>query len=544
MSGAGNGEQIVADDEFDRLWDDAVKEAALNPKNKSRAAEPSEQLAPHNINPHLIVSGATRRRQSLPASRLSSHQSQLVASAGGANSRRRGSALAVQHNKPSGRIKEQSSRPPRGGSAVSFGLNASMIPLPGLPAQQSEAQSSSDEHSSGYRSGVSNPQQPQSSLVEFKPGFSRAKSEGRRLRGRRARSSSNPSTSSTAAMSDGDTSDLASECDSTFNKRNSSSMEEQQREVAEFALKLQPPTETELSLPRTFHATAFKETRSQSSGLVLSLNDKGEAGTVIIKDIHRTSIFSATNLSEGNEVLAINNHRVKYPQQAAKIIKSIKGQVDILFSDGERFPGTKYIRVKKTPSVKTNSHGGRVYSLGIQLNTVKEVVQVVDVESDGPFATSSLRPGDIILTINGTVAVNAYGATKMLANCDKLICALVFSMHDFRLGLTRYLADEKWDLAWNDAGDEVTLSKTCAGGNSYGSSSSDDGRMKFVLKFYAEEYSWQCIQSENAEDEVYRSVIQPLVNDMNSNFDAVVTNLGATVKEAYLEQQAEMGPQC
>ena len=30
----------------------------------------------------------------------------------------------------------------------------------------------------------------------------------------------------------------------------------------------------------------------------------------------------------------------------------------------------------------------------------------------------------------------------------------------------------------------------------------------------------------------------------NSNFDAVVTNLGATVKEAYLEQQAEMGPQC
>ena len=121
MSGAGNGEQIVADDEFDRLWDDAVKEAALNPKNKSRAAEPSEQLAPHNINPHLIVSGATRRRQSLPASRLSSHQSQLVASAGGANSRRRGSALAVQHNKPSGRIKEQSSRPPRGGRRSASG---------------------------------------------------------------------------------------------------------------------------------------------------------------------------------------------------------------------------------------------------------------------------------------------------------------------------------------------------------------------------------------------------------------------------------------
>lgn len=485
MSGAEDGEQIVADEDFDRLWDDAVKTAALNPKNKSRAEEPSEQLLPRNINPHLI-SGTMGRRQSLPASRLS-RRNHLGASAGGAN-RWRDSPAVVQQKKPSSRIKEGQSSRPRGGS-VSY-------------AQ------------------------------------------------RRARSSNNFTTSSAAGMSDGDVSDLASECDSTFNKRSSDSMEEQQREVAEFALKLHPPTETELILPRTFHATAFKDSRSQSSGLVLSLNDKREAGKVIIKDIHETSIFSATNLSEGNEILAINNHRVKYPQQAAKIIKSIKGRVDILCSDGERFPGTKYVRVKKTPSVKTDSHGGRVYSLGIQLNREKEVVQVAHVESDGPFANSSLRPGDIILTINGTVTVNANGATKLLANCEKLICALVFSMHDFRLGLTRYLADEEWEVAWNDAGDEVALSKSSstssfAGGNSDGScSSSDGGRMKFVIKFYPGQYSCQCIQSENAEDEVYRNVIQPLVNDMNSNFDIVVSNLSATVEKAYLEQQAKMGSQC
>ena len=480
MTGAGNGEQIVADEDFDRLWDAAVKEAILNHKYKPRAEEPAEQLLPRNINPHLI-SGATRRRQSLPASRLS-HRNHPNASPGGANGRR-DSLAVVQQKKPSGRIKEQSSRP-RGGS-VSY-------------AQ------------------------------------------------RRPRSLNN---STTAGMSDGDVSDLASECDSTFNKRNSGSIEEQQREVAEFVLKLHPPTETELSLPRMFHAIAFKESRSQLSGLVLSLNDKREAGTVIVKDIHKTSIFSATNLREGNEILAINNHRVKYPQQAAKIIKSIKGVVDILYSDGERFPGMKYVRVKKTPSVKTNSHGGRVYSLGIQLSTAKEVVQVVRVDSDGPFANSSLCPGDIILTINGTVAANANGATELLANCDELICALVFSMRDFRLGLTRYLADERWDLAWNDAGDEVTLSKfssssSFADGHSDGSCSVDDGKMKFVIKFFHEEYSCQCIQSENAEDEVYRNVIQPLVNDMNSHFDTVVNSLSATVEEAYLERQAEMESQC
>ena len=112
----------------------------------------------------------------------------------------------------------------------------------------------------------------------------------------------------------------------------------------------QPPimaTSTSFSIPVIIQISAYKDTPERLTGLVLSLNRGNEIGTVMVKDITPTSIFAHTPLRPGHEILTINKSRVKCPQRAAKIMRSLSGEVKLLVSEGGRPMGTRYIRVRR-----------------------------------------------------------------------------------------------------------------------------------------------------------------------------------------------------
>ncbi|EED94314.1 predicted protein [Thalassiosira pseudonana CCMP1335] len=279
------------------------------------------------------------------------------------------------------------------------------------------------------------------------------------------------------------------------------------------------------TLPCTLNVSAFKQSTDQLSGLVLARNGKSEAGVVVVKDMSPTSIFAETTLRKGHEILSINSHRVKCPMRAAKIIKSIKGDVNFFVSEGQRAPGVRYVRVKKedtlesTTSVaqdekyttKDNANG-----IGIQLESRQGLVRVTHVDADGLFGKASLFPGDIILTVNGEATNNSSHAMKLLLKSQEsnLIIALVYSVTDFRIGLLDQVLQTPWDIKWSEGYQEAIISRITLRGQ----------QVSFVLNFYNQE--WECqykpLKNNDALASVFKYEVEEFADEINGVLKTVV----------------------
>lgn len=294
------------------------------------------------------------------------------------------------------------------------------------------------------------------------------------------------------------------------------------------------------TLPTTFKVSAHKEKRKQPSGLVLSHNQRNEAHTVMVKDIGSESIFCNTALRIGQEILTINQHRVKNPQQAAKIMKSIKGSVDLLVSAGGRPPGTKYVRIKTNPNRKNGN--GEIFvneGLGIQLQNRKGLVQATYIDSDGLFSTSTIRQGDILLNVNGMIVGDESRAMKALLVSQKqdLIYSLVYSMEDLRVGLMGQLLPRPWEKTWSEDYREVTLSR-------FLSDDEYDRRQIFVVLSFQQDWTCRCTDPIDALlkdatlDErahwqlIIMSEIEPLLDRINEALELAVAKLSEATREA------------
>ncbi len=324
-------------------------------------------------------------------------------------------------------------------------------------------------------------------------------------------------------------------------------------------------------LPITTTITARKRSKDQLTGLILSLTGGNEIGTVMVKDMTPTSIFSNTELKSGHEILSINGHRVKCPQRAAKIMRGLVGEVKLFVSDGVRPPGTKYIRVRRSINfVSGQSKTARKVQnksdslalvimnesesdIGIQFESIQGMIRIGYVDPHGIFSNSSVYVGDIVLSINGIPTRNEDQARNLILGMGDLdgnevskqsglICMLVYSMVDLRVGLVDQLLSSSWKTNWKEDFSEVSIS-SILNDMKEGEHQVYDGHLNesiFTLHFQSD-WVCQCIDpfqhfdtvSDSAKEkekwaQIFDEEIQPFINKINEP----IATAAKAIKEA------------
>lgn len=308
------------------------------------------------------------------------------------------------------------------------------------------------------------------------------------------------------------------------NKKNNKAA---QAEAAKYVLQMDKKVESSqqhqqqqqlvFEIPTTFEVKGHKEHHKQSTGLVLSFGKNNEKDAVMVKEISPTSLFVGTSLKSGQEVLMINSLRVKCPKQAAKIMKSLSGDLTMYVSEGTRAPGMKYIRVRVGHEKKKGSNvrlkpGEDMERLlqatkDISLETQSDgLVRVARVDPSGMFR-KDLRSGDIVLTVNGTLIKDDEGWKKLILETAShgVICMLIYSMADLVKGLVNQLLPS-WESAWK-SDTEVSISRAR---KLEGEAKNDV--VSFSLLWSAD---WVCECNQSDEEAVYKSEILPSLEKIN-----------------------------
>lgn len=545
-------EIIISDQDFDRLWQEAAAEVAVKCiKHKSSSK-----------NHHPVVDPKERRRSSLPLPKRKS-QSQLsaskhvngaaaaaVASSSKKSSRRSStSALELKRRQESNRNpqkpplspvvteEESSSTNNTSISAVNSisgserGVEprrrSSISKVPSLPSLPDMSKltihgredltvsdlSALDLVPSSKTSKTNLMDGSVSSLTSAFSGFDSVytarESQGKQiiLNGNSSRSINSSSTP-----------------EADTNKKNNKAA---QAEAAKYVLQMDKKVESSqqhqqqqqlvFEIPTTFEVKGHKEHHKQSTGLVLSFGKNNEKDAVMVKEISPTSLFVGTSLKSGQEVLMINSLRVKCPKQAAKIMKSLSGDLAMYVSEGTRAPGMKYIRVRVGHEKKKGSNvrlkpGEDMERLlqatkDITLETQSDgLVRVARVDPSGMFR-KDLRSGDIVLTVNGTLIQDDERWKKLILETASrgVICMLVYSMADLVKGLVNQLLPS-WESAWK-SDTEVSISRAR---KLEGEAKNDV--VSFSLLWSAD---WVCECNQSDEEAVYKSEILPSLEKIN-----------------------------
>lgn len=545
-------EIIISDQDFDRLWQEAAAEVAVKCiKHKSSSK-----------NHHPVVDPKERRRSSLPLPKRKS-QSQLsaskhvngaaaaaVASSSKKSSRRSStSALELKRRQESNRNPQKPPLSPvvteeessstnntsisavnsisgseRGGEPRRRSSISKVPSLPSLPDMSKltihgredltvSDLSALDLVPSSKTSKTNLMDGSVSSLTSAFSGFDSVytarESQGKQiiLNGNSSRSINSSSTP-----------------EADTNKKNNKAA---QAEAAKYVLQMDKKVESSqqhqqqqqlvFEIPTTFEVKGHKEHHKQSTGLVLSFGKNNEKDAVMVKEISPTSLFVGTSLKSGQEVLMINSLRVKCPKQAAKIMKSLSGDLAMYVSEGTRAPGMKYIRVRVGHEKKKGSNvrlkpGEDMERLlqatkDITLETQSDgLVRVARVDPSGMFR-KDLRSGDIVLTVNGTLIQDDERWKKLILETASrgVICMLVYSMADLVKGLVNQLLPS-WESAWK-SDTEVSISRAR---KLEGEAKNDV--VSFSLLWSAD---WVCECNQSDEEAVYKSEILPSLEKIN-----------------------------
>eukprot|EP00984_Skeletonema_dohrnii_P022185 scaffold11309_cov126-Skeletonema_dohrnii-CCMP3373.AAC.5 len=288
-----------------------------------------------------------------------------------------------------------------------------------------------------------------------------------------------------------------------------------QKEVVNYILEADSSEQQQqllFEIPTIFEVKGHKENRNQTTGLVLTFGRENDNGTVVVKGISPTSLFANTRLKSGHEILMINSHRVKSPQQAAKLMKSLSGDVTIYVSEGTRAPGMKYIRVKAGRKKMINGHTGHIESSlhsaakDVTLVTRNDrLVRVAHVDPDGAFS-KNLSAGDVVITVNGTLVQNDEEAMKLLDTTNHgVICMLIYSMANLWKGMIDQLLPG-WKRCWVSEA-EVTVSR-------------DNISLSIVWR-----YDWACECNHSDEEAVDNSDIQSAIGKINVATSFVINSI-------------------
>jgi len=237
-----------------------------------------------------------------------------------------------------------------------------------------------------------------------------------------------------------------------------------------------PPTNDNIStnnitkLPQLISITIYKQSPTQPAGLKLisnnsnnsSSNNNNSSSGVIISNISSNSPFHPSNftnstngLHTNDELLIVNNHRVRHPSKAVTLIKQCVSSLNVVVSRGKRIDGMTYCLVRidnnndidiedsrgnkessvgggscsiatssikskskwqeskdspsdhpsiNSPSPSSNSQSSTSTrtSHGLTLYQQNNLIYISNISSSSPFHKSNINIGDILLSINGS----------------------------------------------------------------------------------------------------------------------------------------------
>jgi C-terminal processing protease CtpA/Prc len=215
-------------------------------------------------------------------------------------------------------------------------------------------------------------------------------------------------------------------------------------------------------LPTLIKADVFFSPKSVNEhGISLKL---GEDAAILIYHVDPNSQTAKTDLSEGCEILSINDHRVATVQKAEEMLKYYmdkKGFAKVVASKGGRPRGTKYVLVKNT-SDKSIFEGEGANIDGLDLEQRNGYVRVVTAPTSGFFSKVRMNKNDCIWSINGVSVTDLNQVRHELKLAQgKIVFMLIYN--SFRKLKTTVMANvslqnkgyDKWMAVLNSVEDKA-----------------------------------------------------------------------------------------
>jgi len=223
------------------------------------------------------------------------------------------------------------------------------------------------------------------------------------------------------------------------------------------------------TIPSIFSSTVIKRTPDEKVGLAF----RKLTGTVVIEKIVPGSPFDGTALRPGFECLSINGRRLRSARRAAEIVKESGSSLVLVASNAPRPPGTMYTMI----SLKDHHHSSGASSVSLRRDSVvgmyfemkHGLVQMVKMDRDSPIGSTSMKVGDFVLALNGTVVGSISKAVEVLSesNDNDMVPILYFNMRQLRVSLVDKVIGDSWKKEWSDGYDEcIVLQPTGNNGSS------------------------------------------------------------------------------
>lgn len=211
------------------------------------------------------------------------------------------------------------------------------------------------------------------------------------------------------------------------------------------------------TIPSILTSTVIKRTPTEKVGLAF----RKASGTVVIEKIVPGSAFDDTAVRPGYECLCINGHRLRSARRAAEIVRESGSSLTLMASNAPRPPGTMYTIISLD---NQHNSAGRDFASGMHFTMKHGLVQLMKVDSDSPISSTSMKVGDFVLAINGSVvgtiskAVGVLSAETNVDNNDEsLVPILYFNMRQLRVSLVDKVIGDLWKKEWSENYDECIV---------------------------------------------------------------------------------------
>ncbi|KAL7538107.1 hypothetical protein ACHAXR_008294 [Thalassiosira sp. AJA248-18] len=207
------------------------------------------------------------------------------------------------------------------------------------------------------------------------------------------------------------------------------------------------------TIPSILSSTVIKRTPTEKVGMAF----RKANGTVVIEKIVPGSAFDGTALRPGYECLCINGHRLRSARRAAEIVRESGSSLTLMASNAPRPPGTMYTMISLDNHSMSMS-SGREYAVGMYFKMKHGLVQLVKVDADSPIGSTSMKAGDFVLGINGSVVGTISKAVEILSESnDDLVPILYFNMRQLRVSLVDKVIGDLWKKEWSEGYDECVV---------------------------------------------------------------------------------------
>ena len=203
--------------------------------------------------------------------------------------------------------------------------------------------------------------------------------------------------------------------------------------------------------PSILTPTVDKLTPTEKVGLAF----RKANNVVVIEKVVPGSPADGKALYPGYECLSINGHRVRSARRAAELVRECEKSLTLVVSNAPRPPGTFYTMI----SVKNQLEPGRDFAQGMHFKSKHGLVKLINIDANSPISVTSMKVGDFILAIDGTVISSVPKAVEAIAkfNKDSMVPLLYFSLQQLYVSLVEKVIGDLWKKEWSNGYKECVV---------------------------------------------------------------------------------------